>query len=265
MRLLDIFPIPRRYERVPGTLAFTLTAAMAILYFVERTALAAGLLAGSAVLLLLVYLLRFRQRKEWRCFFEDENRRLLAMRGAGGPARYIPEQRKVLASLRNPELRLTARLNLSTALLAGADPAGALEELAPLAPAKMPNPTLRLVYWTQLLGAFLQLEDLEQAETAYQAAMDILPEVSDMLKISFMPTEIQYRLLRGEYKLALDQLGELPDKDLDEAGRDLLLTLRIAALRGVGAVEKAEKLTAQIQEHDMLPSTRALLRRAATL
>ncbi|MDO4315075.1 MAG: hypothetical protein Q4C45_04805 [Oscillospiraceae bacterium] len=262
MRLLDIFPLPRRYERVPGTLAFTLTAAMAILYFVERTALAAGLLAGSAVLLLLAYLLRFRQRKEWGWFFEEENRRLLEVQGSDGPAKYIPNQREVLASLRNPELRLTARLNLSTALLADADPAGALEELALLNPEKMPNPTLRLLYWTQMLRAFIQLGEAEQAETAYQAAMAVLPEVSDMLKISFMPAEVQYRLLRGEYKLALDQLGEIPDKDLDEAGRDFLSALRIHALKGVGAVEKAEKMKAQLRDHDMLPVTRALLRQA---
>ena len=88
------------------------------------------------------------------------------------------------------------------------------------------------------------------------------PPPSNMLKISFMPSEIQYRLFRGEYELALNQLSEIPTKDLDEAGQALLTTLRIYALRGVGATEKANKLTAQLQTQDLLPSTRTLLQKA---
>lgn len=259
MRLLDIFPIPRRYERIPGTLAFTLTAAMAVLCCYERTVWAVGLLAGSVVLLALVYAVRVRQKKEWERFFRQENTRLLKMKGAAGPGWYIPEQRKVLAGLRHPELRITARLNLAAALLANADPEGALEQLSALDPAKMPNPTLQLVYWTQALGAYMQQKDAGQAEAAYEQAMAILPEVSDMLKVSFMPTEIQYRLFHGEYQLALDQLGQIPEKDLDEASRDLLSALRAAAVRGLGRQDEADRLAAQVRKHDLLPSTRALL------
>lgn len=259
MTFLNLFPLPRRYERVPGALAFTLAAAMAILFFKERTMLAAGLLLGSLILLVLVYIIRFRQREEWQKFFTDENRRLLAMRGAEGPARYIPVQKELIRHLRNPELKLTALLNLSTALLADANPEEALKILSGLTPEKMPNPTLRLVYWTQEMESFIQLHDEKNAQTAYQAAISTLPEVSDMLKISFMPAEIQYRLFRKDYELVLNQLGEIPANQLDEASKDLLTVLRIRALYGVGAGEKAEKLLLQVQKHDLLPSTRALL------
>ena len=263
MLLLNLFPIPRRYERIPGALAFALTAAMVLCFVKEGSDLALGLLIASVVLLILVYIIRYRQKQEWAQFFTQENQRLLEIKGAEGPCRYIPAQRKVVDQLRNPELKTTARLNLSTAFLANADPAGALAVLEGIVPLKLPNPTLRLVYWTQRLGASLQMEDDAGAENAYQAAIATMPEVSDMLKISFMPSEIQYRLSRGEYELALDQLSEIPTQDLDEASRDLLLVPRITALRGVGASEKADKLTAQLQGHDLLPSTRQLLRRSA--
>ena len=265
MLFLNLFPIPRCYKRIPGALAFALTAAMALYFVKEGSSLSLGLLAASVVILILVYVIRYRQKQEWTQFFNQENQRLLEMKGSMGPIRYIPVQRAEVDKLRNPELKTTARLNLSTALLADADAAGALEVLNQMDPLKMPNPTLRLVYWTQRLGAGLQLEDADIVETAYQAAIATMPEVSDMLKISFMPSEIQYRLSRGEYKLALNQLGEIPDQELDEASRDLLLVLRITALRGVGATEKADKLTAQVRDHDLLPSTRLLLRRAAAM
>lgn len=262
---LNLFPIPRHYERIPGALAFALTAAM-VLYFVkEGSSLSLALLLASVVLLVLVYLIRYRQKQEWIQFFNQENQRLLEMKGAQGPSRYIPDQRAEADRLRNPELKTTALLNLSTALLANGQPADALETLDKLNPLKMPNPTLRLVYWTQRLGAALQQGAASEAENAYAAAIATMPEVSDMLKISFMPSEIQYRLFRGEYKLALDQLGEIPEQELDEASRDLLTVLRITALRGVGAAEKADKLTAQVEKHDLLPSTRLLLHRAASI
>lgn len=253
---LNLFPIPRRYERLPGALAFTLAAAMVILYFKERSAPAAGALLGSLVLLAAVYAVRMRQRAEWSRFFDQENRSLLEIRGAAGPGRYTVRQRRRLGGLRHPELRTAAAMNLVTGLLADAKPAEAAQVLSQLDPQRMPNPTLRLVYWTQQLGVSLQQADASGVETAYQAAMDILPEVSDMLKISFLPSEIQYHLFRGEFQLALNQLGELPDKDLDESGRDLLLALRIAALRGLGVTEKANKLSAQLESRDLLPSTR---------
>lgn len=260
--LLNLFPIPRRYERIPGALAFALAAAMCLFFATERSPLSIGLLAGSLVLLALVYLIRHQQKREWARFFEQENRRLLAIKGEKGPEAYIPEQKREVDSLRNPELRLTAALNLSTALLANAEPEAALRVLFTLNPEKMPNQTTMLVYWTQTLSAYLQMQQETQVEEAYQAAMALMPDVSDMLKISFLPTEIQYRLFKGEYKLALDQLGEIPQQDLDEAGRDLLAVMKITALRGVGVIDKADKLAAQIRDHDMLPSTRAMLFRA---
>ena len=259
MLFLNLFPIPRRYERVPGALAFALTAAMVIYFAKEGTQLSLILMVTSVILLVFVYALKARQRQEWNRFFQEENRRLLNIKGADGPKRYVAEQRSVVAKLRNRELKTSAQLNLSTGLLANADPSGALEVLEKMDPTKFPNPTLALVYWTQMLGAHLQRHDSERIEAAYQMALATLDEVSDMLKISFMPSEIQYRLSRGEYELALNQLSEIPTADLDEAGKHLLTALRIVAMRGVGAVEKANKLTAQLSGCDLLPSTRALL------
>lgn len=264
MTFLNLFPIPRRYERIPGTLAFTLAAALTLYYIRERSVLSVSLLGTSLVLLAAVYLIRFRQKEEWSRFFEEENRCLLGIKGADGADACIVRQRSALPELRNPELKLTARLNLCTALLAAERPAEALEELNVLKPERMPNPTLRLVYWTQLLEADIALADADAAEKAYQSALSTVPEVSDMLKISFMPAEIRYRLFRGEYKHALDQLNEIPDQDLNEESSDLLLALRAAALRGVGAAEKADRLTARLEARDLLPSTRALLHRAGT-
>lgn len=263
--LLNLIPIPRRYERIPGALGFTLAAAMGIFWATERSPLSVGLLIASLVLLALIYVVRFRQRQEWAQFFQEENRRLLAIRGEKGPGKYIPEQRKVLSKLRHPELRAAAAMNLSIALLANAQPKEALDVLSALKPEKLSNQTMQLLYWTQTLTANMQLDSSDPAEQAYQAVMNLLPDVSDMLKVSFMPTEIQYRLFRGEYELALDQMGEIPQKDLDEAGRDLFAVMRITALRGVGAREKANRLIAQVKEHDLLPSTRAMLLRAEKL
>jgi len=239
---------------------FALAGAMAIIYWKKRAPLTLGLLAGSVVLLALVYLVRFRQREEWDAFFQRENTRLLQMRGSSGPARYVAEQRAALKKIRHPELKLSAKLNLCAGLLANADPGGTLEVLEAIQPEKIPNPTLLLLYWTQALSAFLQRRDLAGAETAYETAMGILPDVSDVVKVSFMPLEIQYRLARQEYVLALDQLNEIPKQGLDEASQDLLTALRVNALRGLGAREKADKLAAQLADHDLIPSTRALLR-----
>lgn len=264
MKLLNLFPIPRRYERVPGALAFAAAVAMVIVWFNQRTPLAlAGLIAAGAVLLA-VYLVRFGQRREWNAFIQQENRRLLQMKGARGPAGYIAQQRAVAAKTRHPELKLTAQLNLSTGLLAGGENEEALELLAGMTPPeKMPNPTMRLAYWTQVLRAHLQMEDREGAEAAYEQAVAILPEVSDLLKISFIPSEIHYRLLRGEYELALKQLSEIPVQDLDEASQDMLQGYRIMGLRGLGIQERADKLERKLETHDLLPSTRLLLRQAA--
>lgn len=262
MLWLNLIPIPRRFEKLPGAFAFAFVAA-AVLYFAkEGTELSVCLMAASVVFLILVYLLRVRQKKEWEQFFYEENRRLLEMKGSAGPGRYVPAQREAVSKLRNRELKVPAQLNLSAALLANADPSGALEVLLSMDPTKLPLPTFQLIYWTQTLGSYLQMEDQERVEAAYEMAIGTFPEVSDMLKISFMPSEIQYRLFRGEYELALNQLSEIPTKDLDEAGQALLTTLRIWALRGVGATEKANKLTAQLQTQDLLPSTQALLQKA---
>ena len=228
--LLDLFPIPRRYARVPGALAIALVVALVTVYLNERTPLAAGLLVAGVVVLILVYVIRARQKKEWIAFFQEENRRLLEIKGADGPGAYIPGQRARLALLRR---------------------------LPP--PEKMPNPTLRLVYWTQLLRAHLQLGDREGADGAYAMTLRTLPEVSDLMKIGCLPYEIHYRILSGEYELALKQLGELPRKDLDEAGRDLLTAYRSMALRGLGASDKAAKLVQKVEGHDLLPATRKLL------
>lgn len=256
---LNLIPIPRRFEKLPGAFAFAFVAA-AVLYFAkEGTKLSIALMAASVIFLILTYTLRARQKKEWEQFFYEENRRLLDMKGSDGPARYISGQRKVVSKLRNRELKIPAQLNLSAALLANADPSGTLEVLLSMDPTTLPLPTFQLIYWTQTLGAYLQLDDQERVEAAYEMAIGTFPEVSDMLKISFMPSEIQYRLFRGEYELALNQLSEIPTKDLDEAGQALLTALRIWALRGVGAIEKANKLTEQLQMQDLLPSTKALL------
>ena len=75
--LLDLFPIPRRYARVPGALAVALVVALVTVYLNERTPLAAGLLVAGVVVLILVYVIRARQKKEWIAFFREENRRLL--------------------------------------------------------------------------------------------------------------------------------------------------------------------------------------------
>lgn len=258
--LLNVFPIPRRYEKVPGALVSALAVVLVILHLSEHTALTLGLLSAGIVLVVLVYAVRFLQKREWRAFFEQENRRLLAIKGADGPARYIPEQRKVVQGLRHSELKLTAQLNLATALLTNCDEQEALELLDQvMPPEQMPNPTLRLVYWTQRLRAYLQTENEACADRAYQEALAAFPDVSDMLKISFMPSEIHYRLIKGEYETAINQLGELPVKDLDEAGQDLLQAYRVLALRGLGKEDKAEKLAAKLKTHDLLPSTRQLL------
>ena len=74
--LLDLFPIPRRYARVPGALAVALVVALVTVYLNERTPLAAGLLVAGVVVLILVYVIRARQKKEWIAFFQEENRRL---------------------------------------------------------------------------------------------------------------------------------------------------------------------------------------------
>ena len=261
MLLLNLIPIPRRFEKLPGAFAFAFTAASALYFAKEGTTLSIGLLGASVIFLILVYWIRTRQKKEWDQFFYEENRRLLDMVGAAGPGRYIPKQRENVSRLRNPELKVPAQLNLSAALLANADPCGSLEVLQTMDPTKLPLPTFQLVYWTQTLGAYMQLDDKERMEAAYEMALGTVSEVSDMLKISFLPSEIQYRLSRGEYELALNQLGEIPTQGLDEAGKDLLAALRIWALRGVGAIEKADKMTAQIQTHDLLPSTRSLLKK----
>lgn len=63
-------------------------------------------------------------------------------------------------------------------------------------PEQMPNPTLRLVYWTQI-----QMEDAERADAAYQEALAVFPEVSDMLKISFIPSKIHYRFGRVRFRV----------------------------------------------------------------
>ena len=258
--LLDLFPIPRRYARVPGALAVALVVALVTVYLNERTPLAAGLLVAGVVVLILVYVIRARQKKEWIAFFQEENRRLLEIKGADGPAAYIPGQRARADKLRHLELKLTAQFNLCTALLANWDNGEALALLRRLPPPeKMPNPTLRLVYWTQLLRAHLQLGDREGADGAYAMTMRTLPEVSDLMKIGCLPYEIHYRILSGEYELALKQLGELPRKDLDEAGRDLLTAYRGMALRGLGASDKAAKLAQEVEGHDLLPATRKLL------
>lgn len=262
MLLLNLIPIPRRFEKLSGAFAFAFVAASALYFAKEGTTLSMGLLAASIVFLILVYWLRARQKKEWDSFFREENRRLLEMAGAAGPGRYIPKQRENVSKLRNPELKIPAQLNLSAALLANADPRGALEVLQAMDPTKLPLPTFQLVYWTQTLGAYLQLDDKERIEASYEMAIETVSEVSDMLKISFLPSEIQYRLSRGEYELALDQLNEISAQNWDEAGKDLLTALRIWAIRGVGAIEKADKLASQIQTHDLLPSTRALLNKA---
>lgn len=260
MLLLNLFPIPKRYERVPGALVFALAVILVIVHLSEHTPLTLGLLIVGVVLVILVYAVRFIQKREWQAFFEAENRRLLQIKGANGPARYIPEQRKVVESLRHAELKLTAQLNLSTALLTNWDNQEALDLLnRMMKPENMPNPTLRLVYWTQKLRAYLQMENAECADEAYREALDTLPNVSDMLKISFMPSEIHYRIIKGEYETAINQLGELPIKELDEAGEDLLLAYRVMALRGLGKEDKAEKLAAKLKTHDLLPSTEHLL------
>ena len=119
--LLDLFPIPRRYARVPGALAVALVVALVTVYLNERTPLAAGLLVAGVVVLILVYVIRARQKKEWIAFFQEENRRLLEIKGADGPGAYIPGQRARADKLRHPELKLTAQLNLCTALLANWD------------------------------------------------------------------------------------------------------------------------------------------------
>ncbi len=260
MLFLDLFPIPRRYERIPGALAFAFVAAMVIVRFNENEVWATALLGASAVLLILVYALRIRHKKEWLAFHEEENRRLLAVKGARGPAAYIPIQREVVKKHRNPELKISAQLNLCSVLLVDGRPDEAERLLAEMIPPeKMPNPTLRLVYWTQKLRVALQRWDEDGSEYAYQKVMDTLPEVSDVLKVSFMPYEIHYQLVHGEFELALNQLNEIPTENLDEASSDLLKAYRVIALRGLGVTDKAEKLCDKVRAHDLLPSTRQLL------
>jgi len=262
---LNLFPISKRFERIPGAIAFAGTAAMVVFYFKERSALAVGLVIASAVLLVLVYIIRFRQRKEWETFFTEENKRLMKVRGERDPERYIQEEKKILAGIRHPDLKIAVKLNLGTVLLANADPSGALEILKDIVPGDLEEPSLLLVYWTRFLDAAIQMDDETLAAQAYEAATALLPELHEALQRSFLPMDIQYSLFLGEYEAALEAIGDIPTKELDASGRDLLTVLRICALRGVGAEEKAEKLTREVQGHDLLPSTRLWLERAKSI
>lgn len=259
MTFLNLFPIPRRYEWLPGAAAFALTAAAVISCIVRRSQQTMFFALAAVALLVLVYVIRFRQRKEWAQFFQQENARLLKVKGAEGPTAYIPAQRQAVTRLRNPELKAIAQLNLASVLAADADPQGARTELEQIDPRKLSLLPLQLLYWSQMLCACINLNDTARAEAAYGAALSVLDEVNDPLKNSFLPYQIQYDLYCGEYEQALAQVKEIPLTEMDESGRDVLQALRARALWGLGVTEKALAITEEVAAHDLIPSTRALL------
>ena len=257
---LSLFPVPRRYHRIPGMLAFALVAAMVILALNEKTLWAFIALAVSILLLLAVYWVRGQQKKEWERFFEQENKKLLQIKGAEGPAQYITQQEATVKNIRNPELKAFAQLNLGAGYLANAEPDRALALLSAMRPLhKLTNDSEKLLYYTHQLNAHIQMKDVQGAEAAYQLATETLEDVSAPMKVAFMPLEIQYQLLKGNYQQAFNQLEEVPVEGIDEASLNLLTAMRAAALHGLGETAKAKEAVKRVAKHNLLPSTRAML------
>lgn len=259
MTFLNLFPIPRKYAWLTGAAAFALTAAAVVSCIMERSSGTMIFAASSAALLVLVYVIRLQKKKEWKAFCQQENARLLQVKGSAGPSAYIPVQREKLSRLRNPELKAIARLNLASVLAADAKHQQARAELEQINPQKLDSMPLQLLYWSQMLCACIYTDDAEHAKIAHAKASDMLAEAGDVLNGCFIPYEVQYDLYCGEYECALSQLESIPEKDLDAAGKDMLRTLRTRVLWETGALKRAAAMAQELSTHDLIPSTRALL------
>lgn len=259
MTILNLIPYPKKYERIPAVVGFFLFTISGFYYFGKQNMTSIYMLGGSVALLFLIYLLRSVRKRAYERFYAKENERLLDITGSNGPAGYVREQERVVARMVNPDLKLATRLNLCAGYLANAQPEEALGVLRQINTDKLPTPTQALVVFTNMTTAYIQLRDRENATAFYQKAVAVLPDVSDVLKVAFLPTEIQYQLLCGHYERALAQLSELPNDGLDQNSQDVIMAMRIVALRGNGMKERADKLDSKLRKRNLLPSTRRLL------
>jgi hypothetical protein len=199
--------------------------------------------------------IRFRQRNEAAVFFTQENLRLMEVQGKDGPRKYIKERLGELSTIRNPDIRLAADLNMSTVMLADTDYKRAGEILSSINPAKIDDDALLLVYWTQSLLCAIQAGDDQKAAQAYANAGSLIPDVNEALQNSFKPACIQYLLYAGEGESAMEMLDDIPLEELDDTGRDQLDALRAYGLWITGREEEARNLAAFVRIHNILPST----------
>jgi len=255
MKFLNLFPIPKKYERLISVLIFAVTAALVVVLIRERTILAVILAAVSAVILAVSLWIRYRQRNESARFFTEENERLMEVQGKNGPARYIRERLPALSSIRHPDVRLAAQLNMVTVMLAGMDTEGARKILDDIAPRKIDDTSMLLVYWTQSLLAAVQAGDDRRAADAYQAAANLIPKVNEALQNSFKPACIQYLLYCKEVDAAREVLDGIDMAALDKSGSDQINALDAYTMLLEGETADAVALAKEIRVHNLLPST----------
>ncbi|MBE6990281.1 MAG: hypothetical protein E7426_06000 [Ruminococcaceae bacterium] len=255
MKFLNLFPIPKKYERVISVLTFAATAALVVVLIRERTTTAVILATFSALILAVNQWIRYQQKKEAAVFFTQENERLMEVRGKNGPAHYIRERLPALSSIRHPDVRLAAQLNMSTVMLAGMDTEGAGKVLGDIDPKRIDDTSLLLVYWTQSLLAAIQAGDDQRAAEAYQTAGTLIPEVHEALQNSFKPACIQYLLYCEESDAAMEMLDEIDLEELDRSSTDQINALSAYALLLDGREAEARALAGEVRLHNVLPST----------
>lgn len=258
--LLELFPVPRRYAKIPGALSFALLAVTVLYYAKKHTQTALLLMIIAALLLIIVYIIKIRQTKEFAIFLEDENSRLAQIKGAEGPPIYIETQEKRVGRLRNADLAVVAKLNLASAYNAAADGQNALRILWTIDPERALSPVQRMSYYSQALLACMFLGDDEMAKSSYGLAVKALEDLNEYAIMSFISCEINYRLYIGEYELALSQIKELPQLELDPESKNVLKALKAKALFGVGKCDEARSLAERLKAGNLLPSNQWLIK-----
>jgi len=254
--LLEKFPIPQKAEKIPSAFAIAFVVITVLSYVKGQSQVALLLMIVSIFCVVAVYVIKAKKRKEWAEFLQNENAKLRTIVNAESLEQYIGKQEELLASLRNPDLKTIVKMNLISGYLANVQGDKALNQIWTMDPATMQSPMHRLNYYSQSMLGYIYVDDAEMVDATYDMAVKTLEEVSEYATMGFVSYEIQYRLFKKEYQLALDQIKELDSFDVDDNNKDIIRAMKAKALAGLGKTEEANNTKSKIENKDLLPSTR---------